>query len=171
MYNRKKIFSGVALIATILVILISTIPPAQAQPKFVVASWDPYDEYGQGISSWYIYSNHTGAWVAIESTGYLDDDPSPVPWNVSQAMKIRIWVSLNKTLVGVSSLDDGENYFRVKITITNSLDAEVFTQQNMTVYQTTSNDDLYWYQPEIIPDFLPLSGEEYTISFLYEVYY
>ena len=157
--------------ATIFVILISSIPPAQANPRFITASWDPYDEYGQGISSWYIYSNHTGAWVVIEATGFLDADPSPVPWNVSQAMKIRIWVSLNKTLVGVSSLADGENYFRVKITITDSLDAEVFTQQNMTNYQSFSDSDLFWYQPEIIPDFLPLSGEEYTITFLYEVYY
>ena len=99
MYNRKKIFSGAALIATILVILIASIPPAQAQPKFALATWDYPDAYGQGIDSFVLYSNSTGSWVVVD-TWYYDDlypAPDPVPWNASQAIKLRVRSIMNTT--------------------------------------------------------------------------
>ena len=177
MFNRKKIFSGVALIATILVILISTIPPAQAQPKFALATLDYPDAYGQGIDSFVLYSNSTGSWVVVD-TWYYDDlypAPDPVPWNASQAIKLRVRCTMNTTLVGTTNPAVGQNYIRHDIVVTDQLDAEVFVQQNFT-YETEAHDfatypDTIFYYYYVIFDFLPISGEMYTVEVTYEVYY
>ena len=104
MFNLRKILSGVVVAATIFVILISTIPPAQASPKFALATWDYPDAYGQGIDSFVLYSNSTGSWVVVD-TWYYDDlypAPDPVPRNASQAIKLRVRSIMNTTLVAVS---------------------------------------------------------------------
>ena len=163
--------------ATIFVILISTIPPAQAQPKFALATWDYPDAYGQGIDSFVLYSNSTGSWVVVD-TWYFDDEypaPDPVPWNASQAIKLRVRTTMNTTLVGTSNPEEGQNYIRHSIVVTDQLDAEVFSQQNFT-YETEAHDfvihpGIIYYYYYVIFDFLPISGELYTANVTYEVYY
>ena len=169
--HRNKIIASVFVLLTSSILLIASIPPVAAEAQFVLAGWDFPDEYGQGISTWYAQSNATGSWVSIDSAGYLDVTRPPIPWNVSQAIRILIWSALNKTLVDVEGLEAGKNYIRHSVTVTNSLDAEVFTQQNLTHDYAMSDVDLYWYRMAVILDFSPLSGELYTVLLICEVYY
>jgi len=153
-------------------ILAISIPPAEAQPpRFVVSSWDYPDANGQGISTWYLQTNTSGTWTSVAAAGYLQEDPSPVQWNASDPVRVLTWVSMNYTLTGASSLEDGKNYIRQTIVVTDSLDAVQYTEVNGTYNQGLENEGLYWYQYGFVWDFLPLSGEVYTIVITYEVYY
>ena len=176
MKNRNKIIASVVLVLTASLMIVS-IPPAQAQPKFALATWDYPDAYGQGIDSFVLYSNSTGSWVVVD-TWYYDDlypAPDPVPWNASQAIKLRVRCTMNTTLVGTSNPELGQNYIRHDIVVTDQLDAEVFVQQNFT-YETEAHDfaiypGIIFYYYYVIFDFLPISGELYTVEVTYEVYY
>lgn len=170
--NKKKLLTGFCLTVIVAVLLVGASPqPTSAKSTFVLASWSFPDAYGQGISTWYAQTNHTGSWVTYESAGYLDSDPSPFAWNESQAMKILTWVSMNYTLTGASSLANGKNFIRQGIAIYDSSDDLAFSQQNFTYVQAIENDGLYWYQYYVIPDFLPVGGEVYSVELMYEVYY
>ena len=180
MYKRKIfVTASILLLTTAFLFAVSLIPSAEAQPKFVLAGgWDYPDAYGQGIYSYVVYSNATGSWVEYD-TWIWDDTFSgpdgPIPWNASQAIKIRLVCTMNKTLVGVEDPAIGQNYIRHRVVVTDFLDEEVFSVQNFTYEQETHDFELYphlyWYYYYVIFDFLPITAEVYTCDFVYEVYY
>ena len=171
MFNRKKIFSGVALTATILVILISTIPPAQAQPRFALASWDYPDAYGQGINKFQIYENSSGSWVETIAE-YAYDDSYTIDWDVGVGIKIRCWTWFNCTLTGAATTDIGKNYQKHYVSVVNDLSETMFTQQNFTFgagYYESYH--IYIYAYDVVLNFIPVTGRVYTVTVMYEVFW
>lgn len=177
--HKKKAISGIIVSLTILAVLIASVPQAKAEPNFILAGgWDFPDAYGQGIYSYVVYSNSTGDWVVYDTWIWDDSFSGPdglIPWNTSQAIKVRLTCTLNKTLLGIESPVTGQNYLRHSVVVTDQAEEEVFSQQNFTYVMETHDFELYpgiyWYYYSIIFDFLPISGEVYTALFVYEVYY
>ena len=138
--------------------------------QFYIASWSYPDEFGQGMQTWYAMSNATGSWETFEQ-GTYDETTPPIHWNVSQAIKISVWVSMNYTLLGLSSIIVGQNYIQHNVTVTDQWGAEVFSQQNFTCDYNDTNSGLYWYRHYVIFDFLPLEGEFYTVTIRTQIYW
>lgn len=150
--------------------------------RFVLATWDSPDEYGQGIDGFRIYENSTSSWVpAWFSFGYYvehdDSEHEVFIWNGSLCMMLRVWSQINATLTGAADADEGRNYFRHNITVTNQADTTVFEQQNFTYVDGVEGwlhepfDDLLYYEHTIILNFLPVFGESYTVVMLLEVFW
>lgn len=168
--NKKIVFTALCVIS-LFTLLLTVTPRTQAQ-LFIVAGWDYPDDHGQGMGSWYAQSNATGSWVTIETKGYAEADAEPIRWNVSQAIRILVWVWVNSTFLGLSDLAEGLNYIRHNITITNQFSEVIFSQQNFTVFDNSTLLDPIWgYRHYVIPDFSPLEAEFYTITLLCEIYY
>jgi len=172
--NKKAIASVIALLT--IGLLVASIPPAKAQ--FVLASWDYPDEYGQGIRNVALEQYINGEWVALT-------DPSPPKgyyysgsaFNITSGtngggnISIVVQCFLNATLCGIDDIDDGPALIRHTITVTNTT-ATVFYQQGFDLtYQTDAYDPLYFYQYEVVANFVPISGITYTATITYEVFY
>ena len=143
--------------------------------QFHIASWSYPDEFGQGTDIWYASSNATGSWVDIESNKH-DEEEGPVPWNVSQVIRIGIWTTLNYTLLGLDGVNGsdiilGQNYIRHNVTVTDQWGAVVFSQQNFTCDYNASYAGVYWYRYFVILNFLPLEGEFYTVTIRTQIYW
>lgn len=135
-------------------------------PKFILASWDYPDEYGQGVYALRVYENSTGSWVS--ASGWIDYYETVVlEWEGEVAIKIKCLSTINATLTGASSSYAGRLYIRHNVTVTNSLDAVVFSKQNFTFLQDVD----YEYEHEVILNFLPLFAEHYTVSIICEIFY
>jgi len=177
LYNHRNKIIATFIVLLAASLMVVSIPPAEAQPTFALATWDWPDAYGQGIDSFVLYSNSTGSWVVVDLWYWdgLYGAPDPVPWNASEAIKLRVRSTMNTTLVGTANPALGQNYIRHSIVVTDQLDAEVFVQQNFT-YETEAHDfgiypGIIFYYYYVIFDFLPISGELYTVEVTYEVYY
>lgn len=171
------------MIVTILSVLL-IVTPRPINAKFVLASWDHPDDYGQGIEGFLIYENSTGSWQAWNDpdTGdpeyyiYDDADEHYFQWNVSVFIKLRVVTWLNSTLLGLTGEedddDDGIPYFRHNVTVT-TLGNTVFSQNNFTYEEGDDSIDppMWLYQYDIILDFVPAEGYTYTVTITYEVYY
>ena len=166
----KKVIIPTILIISCISLMLIVIPQAKGT-QFYLAEWDFPDEYGQGVSTWYAQSNATGSWVDIASNGYTSDPEPPIPWNVSQVIRILIWSSMNRTLLGLNDTDIGKNHVQHNVTVTDQWDIEVFSQQNFTFFDVNVEDDLYWYRHTVILNFLPLEAEFYTVTILCEIYW
>lgn len=171
MHKKKtKIFATFLGVLTFSALLISAIPIPQVEAQFVTASWDYPDVYDQGIDLMYIYENSTGSWVEVMSYEY--DETIVFPWEVGVGMKLRIYAFQNSTLTGASDTADGKNYLQHSVIVKNYADETVFSQQNFT-YNSVNDalDPLWYYGYDVVINFIPLAGEYYTITVLYEVYY
>lgn len=165
---KKKIVSTVFIVACISLMLV-VIPQAKGV-QFYLATWSYPDEYGQGIHTWYADSNATGSWVTFEAANYLEST-GPIPWNVSQAIRIMVWASMNRTLLGLNDTDVGKNHIQHNVTVTDQWDIEVFSQQNFTFDYVAVEGEMYWYRHVVILNFLPLEGEFYTVTILCYIYW
>lgn len=166
----KKKISAILVTVLTLLILTSSIPPARAQ--FVLSSWDFPDAYGQGIEGFEIFENSTGAWVQVG--GYYGyEDSQVLEWNASVAIKLICYTWFNSTITGAGSGALGKNYQRHNVTVTNLSDVVVFSQQNFTyVSVDTATDPPMWlYGYSVVLNFLPESGQYYTVTVTYEVYW
>lgn len=145
-----------------------SIPPVKA--KFVIASWSYPDEYGQGISSIYVYENSTGAWLQASKEDY--DESGVLEWDADIAIKLSVWAWFNSTLTGASDSDEGKLYQRHNVSVI-SMGSTVFSQQNFTYYDATTGlyPDLWWYIYEVVLDFLPEWGQTYVATITYEIFY
>jgi len=193
MKQRNKLIAVVCAILTLgiaTVLVVTNQPTTDTQierpAKFVLSSWDYPDEYGQGIDGFRFYENSTGAWVAApyythyypdyhEELGvfyYLDNDQDyTLNWSAGVGMKIRIYTFLNSTLTGASDLADGENYFRHSISVAGTNGTVIFSQQNFTYYHSNNlTSPLYYYEYEVVLNFLPVMGEIYSAIISYDVY-
>jgi hypothetical protein len=172
LYNRRyQITACVVLIIALSVIVASnnpvqTIPTKTEQSKFIIASWDFPDEYGQGIYAMRVYENSTGSWVNVG--GWIEYYEEAVfEWNEGVGIKIQCDSMLNATLTGAGSSSEGKNYLRHNATVTDRRGSVVCSQQNFTYL-----DDIdYSYSYEVILDFLPVSFESYTVTILYEIFW
>jgi len=173
----KRRISAVVFIVLIMCVLVVTIQPVRSA-KFVLASWDYPDEHGQGIHMFRFYENSTASWVAAP---YYQDglpyfslhsyDSYTLNWSAGVAMKLRVYTSFNQTLVGVESTAEWQNYQRHSIVVT-SAGQPIFSQQNFTYYDVTEyGEDNYYYEYEVVLNFLPLDGLVYTVTVTYEVFY
>ena len=168
---KTKLFAWAIVISLVLMIGFSTIPQAKANSQFIISSWDHPDEYGQGITLFHFYENSTGSWVEVyDPTGYRPDDTSIIDWNASVAIKLRCHSSLNSTFLGLSDDSEGMNYIRHSVTVSN-LTGVVFSQQNFTYHGRGHVGSMYFYQYEVVLNFLPEYGEIYTVTVTYEVFY
>ena len=143
--------------------------PQPNNPRFVIASWDHPDEYGQGIDTITVYENSTGSWVSVGNYDY--DEASSLEWNESVGIKLKVWTWFNSTLVNVSTTNEGKLYQRHSVNVTN-LGTTVFSQQNFTYSNVyTDSAPMWYYVYDVVLNFLPLAGEIYTVTVNYDVFY
>lgn len=167
----KRIMTLLVMLILVSMMLFA-LPRAKANPhfQFALASWSYPDDYGQGIHTWYAQSNRTGSWVTIEAKNYLQDE-TPIEWNVSQAIRMLVTASMNRTLLGLNDTDIGKRYIQHDVTVTDQFGSTVFSQQNFTFNYVLVDVDIYWYQYYVILDFLPLEAEFYTVTINCEIYW
>ena len=177
MYKRRiAVCVSIIMMLTLSVLVASNHPPEstvkelEQSAKFVIASWDYPDEYGQGIDAIEVYENSTGSFVLFETYAY-DDDTSNIDWNESVAIKLRVYTWFNSTLTGVSTTNEGKLYQRHSVTVTN-LGSTIFSQQNFTYFYSDQIEPFVWYYGyEVVLNFLPVAGEIYTVVVTYEIYW
>ena len=165
-----------ALIVTLFVcmmLFVSTIPPTRAQ--FVLASWVFPDEYGQGVDKISVYSNQTGSWVLANWAGDASrdyDESSEFDWNASIFIRLNVWTWFNSTLTGAADWEEGKNYHRHNVVVIGD-GLTVFNQQNFTFANAFPAIDppMWYYEYEVILEFLPLAGVIYVVTVTYEVFY
>ena len=149
--------------------------PQPNNPRFVIASWDYPDEYGQGIEKLSVFSNETGSWLPANWAGDSArdyDESSVFEWNASIFIRLNCWTWFNSTLTGAIDWEDGKNYQRHAVNVT-SLGTTVFSQQNFTYASAfpAINPPMWYYEYEVILNFLPLVGQIYTVTVTYDVFY
>lgn len=151
------------------VLLIASIPPAKA--RFVLASWEFDDGYGQGIDGIELYENSTGSWIQVG--GYHNYTEGHIyDWEINVSIKIVCYTWFNSTLTDADSTADGQNYQQHNVSVTLSGDT-VFSQQGFTYdsVDDTTDPPQWLYGYEVILNFIPTAGSYYTVTILYEVYY
>jgi len=139
--------------------------------KFVLASWSFPDEYGQGIYDFDVYENSTGSWVNVGGpTEY--DESGIFDWEIGVAIQLRTWSYFNSTLTGAADTNEGKLLQRHNVTVTKIGGATVFSQQNFTYSNVYTDEDPMWvYTYLVILDFLPVAGEIYTVTVIYEIWW
>ena len=184
--RRKKAYASILVLLTMSLLIAvafvpqsSFIPQAKAQSQFVIASWEYPDEYGQGIDGMKFWENSTGAWVAapyytdLGAFYYVNPDIADYTYNVTAgaSLKLRVDTLLNATLTGATDLADGQNYQQHSVIVT-CLGETIFSQQNFTY---SDSDDLgapmYYYEYEVILDFLTMQGQIYVVTVTYEIFW
>ena len=173
---RTKLIA-VTITIVLLVLLVFTVPnqpiiPEQlGKAQFVLAEWDYPDEYGQGIEAFEIFENSTGSWVQV-GPAYGYEDNYVHDWNTSVSIKLRCYTWFNSTLTGAIDAADGKNYQRHNITVTN-IGNTTFSQQNLTYFYSDDSIDppMWYYGYEVVLNFLPVSGNIYIVTVIYEVFY
>lgn len=166
---RNRIVASVGLIMLVSIFLIVT--PTRGA-KFVLASWDFPDEYGQGIDALTVYENSTGSWNIVGgfSPNVVYNEGAGFNWSVGLGIKIRVFCWLNSTHVGISSTAEGQNYLRHNVTVTTNNGTTVFSLQNFTYYNAGAVAEMYEYHYDVILNFFPEAGEIYTATITYEIY-
>lgn len=186
--HNREISAGflILMIVAVSVLVASNYSPKpivedfEQQANFVIASWDYPDQYGQGIDLLHFYENSTGSWLPawfyIDGVGkfytlHSYDSYDYFNFSAGVAMKIRVETLFNQTLVNVSSTAEGQKYLRHDVTVSDAYGV-VFSQQNFTYYDVIEfGEDNYYYKYEVVLNFLPVSGEIYTVVVTYEIYY
>lgn len=112
-------------------LVVAVVPRPTTSARFVIASWDYPDEYGQGIEEIYYqirWSNDT-----VREYGYTYptnvSHSFEVPENGTVYLRFTAWV--NGTLVGISDPQETQNFIRYDINVTR-LGVNVLTQQNFS---------------------------------------
>jgi len=167
--TRKKI--SVLVILAVFMMLVVSVPTAKAQ--FVIAGlWDFHDEYGQGIKLFHFYENSTGSWVEKYSVqGFKPTNESAIiEWDGGISIKLRCQVYINSTFLGLGSVVEGLNYIRLSVTVI-TLNEIVFSQCNFTSHSYGTVGAIYSYSQDVVLNFIPQSGQIYTVTVTFEVFY
>lgn len=170
MRSMTRISGSVAVIMILSVLLVVSIPPTRA--GFVLASWDYPDEYGQGIENFELYENSTGSWVQVGGL-YNYTDANIFDWETGVSIKIICFAWFNSTLSPATTTEEGKDFQRHNVTVTQLNGSTVFSQQDFTYVDVddTTDPPQWLYSYEVILDFIPDAGEYYTVTIIYEVYY
>jgi len=176
--NRKNTAIAIAIVLLIISVLVASnqIPKngveEREQPKFVIASWEYPDQYGQGIELIAVFENSTGSWVGTDPPVIYYDNSSSTfeDWGFEVAIKIIVKSWLNYTLVGADSVAEEKLYQQHNVVVTQSNGSVIFSQENFTYNAGLESGGLYWYEYEVILNFLPQYSQVYTATITYEVY-
>ncbi|GAG81099.1 unnamed protein product, partial [marine sediment metagenome] len=180
-------YSGIVIVLLMLLVFTVPISPVDPEPlataKFVISGWDWPDENGHGLFGMKFWENSTGEWlgapfyITIGQFYYVSPSLFDYDWytyNVTggASLKVRVDTTLNATLTGATDLEDGKNYFRTNVTVT-CLGIIVFSQQNLTslVTEDDFSDPIYYYEYDIVLDFILVDGQFYTVTVTHEVFY
>ena len=171
---EEKAETVIVFVLLFSLLLITT--PQNVSSQFVIASWDYPDEYGQGIESLEVFSNQTGSWLPANWAGDAEREyfeSSDFDWNASIFIKLSCWTWFNSTLTGATDWEDGENYHRHRVDVTTINGTVVFSQQNFTFASAFPAIDppMWYYEYEVILNFLPIAGEIYTVIVTYEIFW
>jgi len=155
-------------------ILVSVVFMGSVQPsyaRFVLASWDYPDDYGQGIENIELYENSTGSWLEVGS-GYGFDEAHIYEWPVGVAIRINCFTWFNSTLTGAGTITEGKLYQQHNVSVS-LLGETIFSQQNFTYIDGDNGIDppQWFYEYEIILNFIPTEASYYTVTIIYEVFY
>jgi hypothetical protein len=141
--------------------------------KFVIASWDYPDEYGQGVDNIEIWQYIDSSWVKHPMTtfgyGPNGNDTFEIEAGGDLLFEVDSW--LNGTFTGISSLAEGRDYLRYRVVVTTPNNDSVITQEVFT-YMTGSDAlaPMYYYKHNITLSFSPAHGVIYTAVVYYEVF-
>lgn len=165
-----RISVSVAVIMILSVLLVVSIPPARA--RFVLASWTFPDQYGQGINDFDVYENSTGSWVNVGGPTEYDESGIFEWYGWYGSIKLKCWTYFNSTLTEAGSTNEGKLYQRHNVTVTDLNDTIVFSQQNFTYSNVYTEEAPMWiYVYEVVLNFLPETGEYYTVTVVYEIFW
>lgn len=165
---RNKAVVSLCIVLMLSIIFIGVSPQVRGT-RFILASWSYPDDYGQGIEKIRVYENTTGSWLAVDDFYYYDS--SIVEWNASEAIKLRTFSYLNASYLLIDYPAEGQLIQRHNVTVTDSFDTVVFSQQNFTYAGGSSSGVMFYYYYEVVLNFLPEYGEVYTISVTYELFW
>ena len=171
MKNKKTLYViGIALLLSTLLLFVP-VQPAKAQ--FVLAYDFSPDNNGNAIALLRAYFDGD-----YNGTMYADPDSYPtitttatleVIEGTSISLQIGCW--LNSTYADVGSLEEGRTVIRHNVSVLATNGTEIFSQQNGTYYSSTDFlDPMYYYEYDMLLDFVPVSGQVYTVIVIYEVF-
>jgi len=165
---KKKIVAGLFMVLT-LGLLVTSIQPAKA--RFVIASWDFPDEYGQGIIKFQVYENSTGSWVQY-GDDILNTDSGNIEWNSTASIKLRCWTYVNKTLTQTPTPQAAELVIQHNVCVRLGNGTIIFSQQNFTQFSSFDESyHLYIHGYDVVLNFIPEWGQIYMATIIYEVFY
>jgi hypothetical protein len=177
---RKKTCAiiGILCVCLLSVVAIQPLLIPQSEklpnPKFIISSWSFPDEYGQGIDALGVYENSTGSWLAING-GFVPtvdyNDEASFEWNASLGIKIRVYCWVNSSLSGFGSVEEGKNYLKHTVIVTQINGTIVFSQENFTYFNAGAIDEMYEYDYDVVLNFLPEMGEIYRVSIILDIYW
>lgn len=163
---KKRIAFAITVLA-IFSAMMFVIPEPVKGCKFILASWTYPDDYGQGIHSISAYTNASGSWVSVDGINWLSSS-NVILWNQSNFIRLYVGSSVNKTLLSLSTPEEGANYIKHNVTVVDSFGVEVFSQQNFTlnwaIYDAGYAIDLYYYSHYVTLGFAPIDGQTYTVT-------
>ena len=149
----------------------TTIEPTFGESRFTIASWSFPDSYGQGIYEMLIDTNASGSWV---TRYYLwsTNTTGPLGWNASEGMRICVSTLVNKSLTGVTTIDQAKLIVRHSVTVLDWTGALVYFKQNFTYtgYNTYFSGRYNMAYVQVL-NFLPALGELYTVTVTYQIYW
>ena len=171
---RRKLMASVGIILIVCVLLVAA-PQRTKGARFVMASWNYPDQYGQGIEGIKLYENVSGSWESLTGAFYYDPDESSMDVfelnNSAKGIRLNVRCWLNNTLVGAADIDDARNCLRHNVTLYLE-DTVVFFQQNFTYESGTDSLDpmfMYLYYIEVPHNFV--GGLTYLAVVYYDIYY
>jgi hypothetical protein len=177
LYKKTVAIIGILCVCLLSVVAIQPLLTPQSEklpnPKFIISSWSFPDEYGQGIDALGVYENSTGSWLAVG--GFVPNvaynEEGSFEWNASLGIKIRVYCWVNSSLCGFGTVEEGKNYLKHTVTVTQSNGTVVFNQENLTYFAGGAIDEMYEYDYDVILDFLPSMGEIYRVSIILDIYW
>ena len=152
----------------------ASIPPAKANPQFVMAAYTYPSNNGNAISYITVYIDGVA-----NGTMYYNPDSYPTSTGVSPLevtggvnLTLGVFCWVNSTYVDISSLAEGLNIMKHNVSVVCSNGTEIFSKQNFTyITGTDANTPMYFYRHDVILDFVPQDGEVYTVTVVYELFY
>ena len=174
MKNKKTLYViGIALLLSTFVLVVP-IQPAKAQ--FVLAYDFSPDNYGNAIA--YITAYYDGAW-----NGSMYKDPDSYPFDTTTNPKetfeginitLAVFCWLNGSHTEISSIAEGKTVLRHNVSVLMTNGTVIFSKQNFTYVIGADgfgdSGEMYFYRYDVVLDFVPISGEVYTITVIYEVF-
>jgi len=173
---KRKIVAllGIVIISMMLVV---SIQPVKANPKFIIASSVPYNGNGIAYIGCYLDSvfNATVYYNFDAYLAYANNTAGINPLDVFAGSNITLSVFswLNGTWAGIASFAEGQNVIRHHVTVALGNGTVVFSKQNFTYVDTGVYEEwapMYFYRYDVILDFVPEMGQVYTATITYEVY-
>jgi hypothetical protein len=187
---KKKALAIIITLSICIMLIVAVRPVSTPQsetlpnPKFVIASWDFPDEYGQGIYGFFVLENSTGDFIPLSSLMTYPSNSTEFTVNASIALGLDVRVRVNYTLLNLTEYEEGEydgsvEYhpglakLRLSAIVRSTNRTIIFSQQNFTYdyFAGKVEPGIWWYSEKVYFDFVTQMGEIYTATVIYEVYW